>query len=767
MSEDTPGEAVTKVLVVDDHPAVREGLARILRAAGYAVFEAGDGEQAVDIAAWLQPDLVLMDVLMPGISGIDATERITARDPAPRVLMLSVSDSPETIRAAMQAGAAGYMTKAATSGSFLLEALRRTAAGERVFVPAGLLDDLAEDLGSLPPDGGRLTAREEAIAALAAKGAANSDIAAVLLLSPRTVENHLSRIYRKLGITSRAHLAGKVADLQIDGSAWTGTTRGIVLADIAAFATRSTRNQLVARAAFYQILREAFTRSGIPWSASHLTDRGDGGLVVVPPSVPVSKLIHPFLDLLAESLERHNSLTAERENMQLRVALDFGPVRPDDLGISGEVVIRGARLLDAKDFRAALQASGSSLGVIVSEPAYDMAVSQGIRSLDPAAIQHVDIGVKDMQTSAWMWFTGSALPPALRPGAQEAGRILDESASAEAGETLQAMRFRVLGPMEVWSEEGWTPIGAAKWRSLLACLLLRAGQRVSTESLIFELWGDDPPAKANNLISIYVHRLRRLIGDTEGRTLVYRAPGYMLRVADGGTDVQRFEIMVREAREALALGDPHRAAARLDEALSLWRGQPLADIPPSPCINEGTERLAELQLDAIELKIAADMECGGRDQVIPKLRRLLAEHPLREGLWLLLMRALDETGRHADALATYGQAREVISRELGVDPGAALSRMYADMLSQDPARPDLTCARRYRPDLRMLILSSLKYLSIFKASSLYRQAVACEIPKPAPRRRTSGRSRNHARANTACFQQVRAHVPFRVPISRR
>jgi DNA-binding NarL/FixJ family response regulator/DNA-binding SARP family transcriptional activator len=691
VAEETPGKAATMVLIADDHPAVREGLASILRAAGYAVFEAGDGEQAVDIASSLRPDLVLMDVLMPGMSGIDATERITARDSAARVLMLSVADSPETIRAALQAGAAGYLTKAATSGSLLLDALQRTAAGEAVFIPAGLIDVLAQDLGGLPPDGGLLTAREEQIAALAATGAANSDIAAALSLSPRTVENHLSRIYRKLGIASRAQLARMAASQQIGQQAWTGQTRGIVLADITASATLSAPDQLAVRDAFSRILREAFTHSGIPWPTSHLQDRGDGVLIAVPPSVPVSKLIDPFLKVLGDSLERHNSLTAGRENIQLRIALDAGPVRADDLGISGEAVIRGARLLDAAVFRAALQASGATLGVIVSEPAYDMAVSQGTRSLDPAAIQHVDVAVKDLQTTAWMWFTGNAVPPALRPGTPEARRICSKSASAGTGETLQAIRFRLLGPLEVWSEGDWTAISAPKWRSLLACLLLRAGQLVSTESLIFELWADNPPAKANNLVSIYVHRLRRLIGDAEGRMLVHRAPGYTLRVADGGTDVQRFEIMVHEAREALALGDPGRAAASLDEALRLWRGQPLADVAPSPCINEGTERLAELQLDAIELKIAADMECGEHARVIPELHRHLTEHPLREGLWLLLMRALDETGRHEEALAAYGQAREVISRELGIDPGAALGRMHADILADHPAGPDLLC----------------------------------------------------------------------------
>lgn len=219
------------------------------------------------------------------------------------------------------------------------------------------------------------------------------------------------------------------------------------------------------------------------------------------------------------------------------------------------------------------------------------------------------------------------------------------------------------------------------WLRSGGLLVRQRGAVPVRHSLILELWGDSPPARANSLVSIYVHRLRRLIGDTEGEMLVYRAPGYLLQVPDGGTDAQRFEIMVRRAREALALGDPGMAAARLNEALGLWRGQPLADAVPSPCIKEGIERLTEMQLDAIKLKIAADMECDGHARVILALRRQLAEHPLREGLWLLLMRALDGTGQHVEALAAYDQAREVIFEELGINPGAALNRMYAEILA--------------------------------------------------------------------------------------
>ena len=246
------------------------------------------------------------------------------------------------------------------------------------------------------------------------------------------------------------------------------------------------------------------------------------------------------------------------------------------------------------------------------------------------------------------------------------------------------MRFRILGPLEVWSStEGWTPVSAPKWRSLLACLLLRSGQLVSTESLIFEMWGDNPPAKANNLVSIYVHRLRRLIGDAEGRVLAHRAPGYLLRIGPGDLDLNEFEALVEEGRSALAAANPEGAATVLAEALGLWRGPLLADVPTSALISTESERTGELKLAAAELRIEADLLCGRSARVVPELRRLVAENPLREGLWLLMMRALDEAGRHAEALDTYTQARQVISDELGVDPGAGLRRLYARLLAAD------------------------------------------------------------------------------------
>jgi DNA-binding SARP family transcriptional activator/tetratricopeptide (TPR) repeat protein len=259
------------------------------------------------------------------------------------------------------------------------------------------------------------------------------------------------------------------------------------------------------------------------------------------------------------------------------------------------------------------------------------------------------------------------------------------------------MRFRILGPLEVLSPEGWTAIGAPKWRSLLACLLVRPGQLVPTDLLIDELWGENPPNTANNLVSIYVHRLRKVIDDAEGRVLIYRAPGYLLRVSPGDLDMQEFESRVAEGRSALAAGDPKSAAALLGDALGLWRGPLLADVPFSPLITTQADRATELWLAATELRIEADLACGRAAQVVAELRGLVAVHRMREGLWALLMRALEDAGRRAEALEAFVQAREVISAELGVDPGAELRRLYLELLAADAAAAVSPARRKQGP----------------------------------------------------------------------
>ena len=208
------------------------------------------------------------------------------------------------------------------------------------------------------------------------------------------------------------------------------------------------------------------------------------------------------------------------------------------------------------------------------------------------------------------------------------------------------MQFRILGPVEVRVDGGWNSISATKWRTVLAVLLLRAGEVVSTDQLISEVWPEDAPATAVNLISVYVLRLRRLIGDPDGQILVTRSRGYQLLAGADDIDAQRFTRLAAEGRAALSAGDGPQAARLLGEALGLWHGsRALADVPDSEDVSAAASGLGEARIAALELRINADLGCGRHAQVVPELRRLLAEHPLREGLWALLMRALYGSGR--------------------------------------------------------------------------------------------------------------------------
>ncbi len=246
------------------------------------------------------------------------------------------------------------------------------------------------------------------------------------------------------------------------------------------------------------------------------------------------------------------------------------------------------------------------------------------------------------------------------------------------------MRFRILGPVEVQVDGGWSSISAPKGRTVLAVLLLRSGEVVSIDQLIDEVWPGSPPAKSVNLISGYVHKLRRLIGDSQGRVLATHSPGYKMLVAADDLDARQFTRLAAEGRQALFAGDSPRAAGLLGEALGLWNGsRALPDVPPSPLVSAEATGLEESRVEALELRIQADLACGRQAQVVAELRRLLADHPIREGMWALLMRALYGSGRQAQALEAFAQAREVIADELGVEPSAELRQLHQQLLQAD------------------------------------------------------------------------------------
>jgi DNA-binding SARP family transcriptional activator len=242
--------------------------------------------------------------------------------------------------------------------------------------------------------------------------------------------------------------------------------------------------------------------------------------------------------------------------------------------------------------------------------------------------------------------------------------------------------FRILGPLEMHGDHGPVAITGTRQRALLAILLLHAGEAVSTDRLMDELWGDEPPEAGAAALRVRVSQLRRALGPA-GELLVTRPPGYVLAVADDEFDLRRFEHLVEAGDAALAAGDPGTAAERLGAALTLWRGPPLADFSYAPFAQGAIVRLEELRLAAIELRGEAELRLGRHARLAGELRALVGEHPLRERLWGQLMLALYRDGRQTEALETYRAARRRLVDGFGLEPGPELAALERRILAQD------------------------------------------------------------------------------------
>jgi DNA-binding SARP family transcriptional activator len=245
------------------------------------------------------------------------------------------------------------------------------------------------------------------------------------------------------------------------------------------------------------------------------------------------------------------------------------------------------------------------------------------------------------------------------------------------------VRFTLLGLVRVAVGDREVPL-SPKERTVLAALLLRAGEVVSVAALAEAIWDDAPPPSARNTIQGHVKRLRRLLGPASAR-IVTRAPGYLIEVRPGELDSRTVTELRAQAGAEARAGEWARAARLLRDAITLWTGEPLADVPSAFLQRTNASRLAELRLDALEECAEADLRLGRNEACAADLRALAAGHPFRERLWELLMLALYRAGRQGDALSAYQQAREALRDGLGVDPGRRLQDLHARVLAADPA----------------------------------------------------------------------------------
>lgn len=230
-----------------------------------------------------------------------------------------------------------------------------------------------------------------------------------------------------------------------------------------------------------------------------------------------------------------------------------------------------------------------------------------------------------------------------------------------------SVEVHVLGPVEATDDGEQIALGPPQQRAVLALVVLARGDVVPTATLIDALWPDDPPATAVKTIQTYVSRLRRLLGND---AIERRSGGYALG-ALVATDISRFERLEVEGR--------------VEDALELWRGSALSDVRSSPALELEAARLDEVRLRALEEKLELALAEGRPRDVIGDARALAAEHPLRERLVALLMRALYGAGRQAEALEAYRTARNRLSRELGLEPSSELKELERRILDHDPS----------------------------------------------------------------------------------
>jgi DNA-binding SARP family transcriptional activator len=242
--------------------------------------------------------------------------------------------------------------------------------------------------------------------------------------------------------------------------------------------------------------------------------------------------------------------------------------------------------------------------------------------------------------------------------------------------------FRILGPLEVVEDGRALQLGGPKQRALLALLLLHADNVVTRDRLIDELWHGEPPAAAETTLRSHISRLRSTLGASR---LLSKRPGYSLVLAPEELDSARCERLLAEAREALARGAAAMASDRLRSALALWRGPVLADLAYEPFVQGEIGRLEELRLALVEERIEAALALARHADVIGELEVLVTEHPLRERMRGQLMVALYRSGRQADALESYQQARRLLTDELGLEPSDRLKDLQRAILAHDPS----------------------------------------------------------------------------------
>ena len=258
----------------------------------------------------------------------------------------------------------------------------------------------------------------------------------------------------------------------------------------------------------------------------------------------------------------------------------------------------------------------------------------------------------------------------------------------------EPLEIRLLGPFEVIA--GGTPaeVGGSKRQTLLALLALSNGRMVDVDTLVDSLWGEELPAAPRNALHHHIARLRAALGE---QSITGSADGYALK--DAIVDAVRFEELLVDTRAALRADDVQGAADTVASALALWRGAALQGLTGAAWFSAEARRLEMLHVDALEEDFEVRLALGEHRELASALRSALADNPFRERLWGQLMLALYRSGRQADALETFQEARRVLADQLGLEPGPELRGLQEAILAHDPAIATVPAVRRRRGNL--------------------------------------------------------------------
>jgi DNA-binding SARP family transcriptional activator/class 3 adenylate cyclase len=394
------------------------------------------------------------------------------------------------------------------------------------------------------------------------------------------------------------------------------------------------------------LLRDAFEAHG-----GHVVDtQGDSFFVVFP-------RIRDAAGAAADA-QRAIARHAWPKDVQVRVRIGLHV---------GEPLVADERYIGLGVHRAARLCAAAHGGEVVLSQAAGSLLADNL----PPAVGLRDLGehqLKDFDSPDRLFqLVVDGLPSDFAP-------LRTPSSARAAGGGLE---FQILGPLEVLDPDRVPfQLGGRRQRAVLALLLLRRGEVVSTDRIVDALWGAEPPRTAITSLQNFVSQLRKLLGPER---IVTRSPGYALDVSRDEVDADRFQRLVELGRD----GEPTERAKRLREALAIWRGPALADFEYDAFARADIDRLEELRLVALEERVAADLELGRHAELVGELEAIVAEQPLRERLRGLLMLALYRSGRQADALAAYQQARVVLVEELGIDPSPSLQQLHGAILRQE------------------------------------------------------------------------------------